>query len=120
MRHRNPTSCSRFSGNYGRKVYAPYRNGNWTWTKPTRERSYIKVLNFVAKHPGCKRIDIIRAVWRPNITKENSRGYMSSLFACLLFDNFLDYNSKYEYTITRRGYHLLCEAQINTLRLNQL
>lgn len=115
MRHRNPISHSMFSGNYGRKVYTPYLDGNYTWTKPTPERSYIKVLKFVAEHPRCKRIDIIRAIWYPNATKESSRGSMSSLFACLLYDNFLDYNSKFEYTITSRGYELLCQAEINKI-----
>lgn len=110
MRHYNPTSHSSLRGDYGRKIYTPYLNGHWTWTKPTHERSYIKVLKFVAKHPRCKRIDIIRAIWRPNATKLNSRGYMSSLFACLLFDNFLDYNSKYEYIVTYRGYDLLYQG----------
>jgi hypothetical protein len=112
MRHHNPISCRGWSVNYGRKVYTPYLDGNWTWKKPTPERSYIKVLKFVAKHPHCKRIDIIRAVWCPNATKESSRGYMSSLFACLLFDNFLDYNSKFEYTITQNGCKLLYKAGI--------
>lgn len=110
MRHHNPTSRNIFSKDYGCKVYTPYLNGNWTWTKPTSERSYIKVLKFVAEHPYCKRIDIIRAIWLPNATKEKSKGYMSSLFACLLFDNFLDYNSKFEYIITNHGYELLRKA----------
>lgn len=112
MRHHNPFSCDRFGGNYGRRVYIPYLNGNWTWTKPTPERAYIKVLKFVNEHPRCKRIDIIRAIWCPNATKESSKGYMSSLFACLLFEDFIDYNSKFEYTITHNGWKLLYKAGI--------
>ena len=115
MRHRNPISHSTFSGNYGRKVYTPYLDGNWTWTKPTPERAYIKVLKYVAEHPRCKRLDIIRAIWRPNANKLTSRGYMSSLFACLLFEDFLDYNSKFEYTITRLGCELLRNAGIKEI-----
>ena len=117
MRHHNPTSYSRFSGNHGRKVYTPYLDGNWTWTKPTPERAYIKVLKFVAEHPRCKRIDIIRAIWRPNANKLTSRGYMSSFFACLLFEDFLDYNSKFEYTITSLGRELLRNAGIKEITM---
>ena len=79
--------------------YGPYHTYNFS--SPTKDRVYVKVLKFVEKHPGCKRSDIQFGVWG-NHKKSNS-----TLFAQMLYHDILDYNSKFEYKITRKGKSLL-------------
>ena len=80
----------------------PCDNG-YTFKSPTNGRSYIKVLKFVEKHPGCKRHEIQKGVWG-NV---GTRGSHSSLFAQMLYADILDYNDKFEYKVTRKGKALL-------------
>ena len=110
MRHRNPKSYSIFYKS-GTERRVPYTYGKYTYGKPSPERAYVKVVKFVAEHPNCKRIDIIRGIWRPN-AKAFMRGHQSSLLANLLYEDFIDYNRKYEYSITPKGYELLKRAGI--------
>jgi predicted transcriptional regulator len=79
--------------------YGPYHTYNFS--SPTKDRVYVKVLKFVEKHPGCKRSDIQFGVWG-NHKKSNS-----TLFAQMLYHDILDYNSKFEYKVTRKGKSLL-------------
>lgn len=79
--------------------YGPYHTYNFS--SPTKDRVYVKVLRFVEKHPGCKRSDIQFGVWG-NHKKSNS-----TLFAQMLYHDILDYNSKFEYKVTRKGKSLL-------------
>lgn len=83
----------------------PYQ-GAWDYhtynfSSPTKDRVYVKVLRFVEKQPGCKRSDIQFGVWG-NHKKSNS-----TLFAQMLYHDILDYNSKFEYKVTRKGKNLL-------------
>jgi len=116
MRHHNPTSTSYYSRYHNQKCYSPYQR-NYTYTKPTPERAYVKVIKFVAEHPNCKRIDIIRALWCPNATKFTARGEQSALFSNLLYDDLIDYNYNYEYTVTQKGYDLLRKAGIKEINI---
>ena len=116
MRHHNPTSTSYFSLHHNQKCYSPYQQ-NYTFTKPTPERSYIKVIKFVAEHPHCKRIDIIRGLWWPNATKIDARGEQSALFSNLLYADLIDYNDKYEYIVTPFGLNLLKQAGITEINI---
>lgn len=75
----------------------------YTFKHPTPNRSYVKVLRFVESHPGCKRKDIQRAIWG----REFSCGSNSTLFANMLYADILDYNSKFEYRVTRKGKNIL-------------
>ncbi len=79
--------------------YGPYHTYNFS--SPTKDRVYVKVLKFVEKHPGCKRSDIQFGVWG-NHKKSNS-----TLFAQMLYHDILDYNSKFEYRVTRKGKGIL-------------
>jgi len=119
MRHRNPTSTSIWSFRYGQKCTAPYCR-NYTYTKPTPERTYVKVVKFVAEHPGCKRIDIIRALWRPKAEKKAARGEQSMLFANLLYDDLIDYDCEYRYFVTLDGIDLLSKAGIKKLTVKKI
>lgn len=73
----------------------------YNFSSPTKDRVYVKVLKFVEKHPGCKRSDIQFGVWG-NHKKSNS-----TLFAQMLYHDILDYNSKFEYMVTRKGKGIL-------------
>lgn len=73
----------------------------YNFSSPTKDRVYVKVLKFVEKHPGCKRSDIQFGVWG-NHKKSNS-----TLFAQMLHHDILDYNSKFEYKVTRKGKGIL-------------
>ncbi len=117
MRHHNPTVKWSFTHPYGGTVYRPYYDGNYTYARPNPNRTYVKVIKFVAEHPNCKRIDIIRGLWAPNANKKDARGTSSSLFACLLYDDLIDYNGKYEYTVTQKGYDLLRRAGITEINI---
>lgn len=117
MRHHNPTVKWSFTHPHGGTVYCPYYNGNYTYEKASPERTYVKVIKFVAEHPNCKRIDIIRGLWAPNANKNDSRGTSSSLFACLLYDDLIDYNDKYEYNVTQKGYDVLRRAGITEINV---
>lgn len=73
----------------------------YNFSSPTKDRVYVKVLKFVEKHPGCKRSDIQFGVCG-NHKKSNS-----TLFAQMLYHDILDYNSKFEYMVTRKGKGIL-------------
>lgn len=117
MRHHNPTSTSYFSLHHNQKCYSPYQSGHYTYEKASPERAYVKVIKFVAEHPNCKRIDIIRALWWPNANKIDARGEQSLLFSNLLYDDLIDYNCKYEYTVTQKGYDVLRRAGITEINI---
>ena len=116
MRHHNPTSTSYFSLHQNQKCYSPYQQ-NYTYAKPTPERTYVKVIKYIAEHPNCKRFDIVRALWCPNSTKYDCRGHQSSLFSNLLYDDLIDYNYNYEYSVTKKGYDLLRRAGITEIQI---
>lgn len=124
MRHHNPTSTSctaSIFGRYGKPVTVPYLNSNYSFTKPSPTRTYIKVIKYVAEHPNCKRVDIQHAVWKinPEVGAKYLRGDNSSLFAVLLYRDFIDYNDKYEYTVTGKGLKLLKEAGIAEINISK-
>ena len=115
MRHHNPTSTSCWNFRK-QKCYSPYQQ-NYTYTKPNPERVYVKVIKFIAEHPNCKRIDIIRGLWWPNANKIDARGEQSALFSNLLYADLIDYNYNYEYTVTQKGYDLLRKAGITEITI---
>ncbi len=117
MRHHNPTSTSYYSIHRGCKCYSPYDSSHYTYEKASPERSYVKVIKYIAEHPNCKRIDIIRGIWCPNATKYSARGHNSMLFSNLLYDDLIDYNRNYEYSVTKKGYDVLRRAGIREINI---
>ncbi len=111
MRHHNPKSTSCWSFRHGQKVYEPY-NSLYTYAKPSSKRTYVKVIQHIADHDGCKRFDIQQALWGCR-DKHHSRGQMSSVFANLLYDDMIDYDKGFHYHITKRGLELLKRAYLN-------
>ena len=111
MRHHNPKSTSYWRSYRGKKVYEPY-NSLYTYAKPSSQRTYVKVIQYIADHDGCKRFDIQQALWRCR-DKYSSRGHMSNVFANLLYDDMTDYDKSFRYHITKRGLELLKRAYLN-------
>ena len=98
MRHVKTLSCS----NYIKPECRPCDEG-YKFNSPTPNRVYVKVLKFVEANPGCKRRDIINAIYG----KGYSRGHCSLMFSHMLYADILDYNAKYEYRVTRKGKSIL-------------
>lgn len=117
MRHRNAISNSIYHGR-GRRIYVPYQR-NYTYTRPTPNRRYVQVMKYILEHPNCKRFDILCGVFgtknEPG-AKYSCRGYMSSLFSNMLYDDLIDYNRKFEYSVTEKGRQILRKAGITKIQ----
>ena len=122
MRHYNPT-CSSYLWNpcrrRGDKVTRPYFRP-YTYTKPSAQRTYIKVIQFISDHPNCARYDIQVGVFGyryrdDSLGKSLARGNQSSLFTNLLYDDLIDYDKNYRYTVTEKGMKLLKQAYLNDM-----
>ena len=120
MRHYNPT-CSSYLWNplrrKGDKVTRPYFRP-YTYTKPSAQRTYIKVIQFISDHPNCSRFDIQVGVFGYRdvaVAKALARGNQSSLFSNLLYDDLIDYDKNYRYTVTEKGMKLLKQAYLNDM-----
>jgi hypothetical protein len=87
----------------------------YTYARANKNRKYIQVLDYINKHPFCKRFDIICALYGFNKDRVSPRmvcGQASLMFSNLLYDDFIDYNSKYQYRLTSRGRNLLISAGV--------
>ena len=73
----------------------------YTFKNPTPNRRYVQILKFVDAHPGCKRIDILKGVFK------TTRRTCPTTFSQMLYADILDYNSKFEYKVTRKGKNIL-------------
>lgn len=82
----------------------------YTFARP-KGTVYLKVLNYIANHPFCKRSQIIEYIWpiRCYYTSYENRGYASNMFSNMLYKNLIDYNEKYEYIITSDGYDIIAK-----------
>lgn len=109
-RHYNPRAReSSHTHRTGVTIYSPYQH-LYAYTKPSMSFKYMKVIQFVADHPNCKRKDIIAGVWGQ---KRFLGGFMSAVFSNLLYDDYIDYDENYRYTVTNSGRELLEEAYLN-------
>lgn len=130
MRHVNPTSTSCVSFRRGRRVERPYnmqyvesyRNTQFAYANPNK--TYVKALQYIADHDGCKRVDVNINVlgWKKHAetygvkrTAECSRGQHSSMYAALLYLDLIDYDSKFCYHITSKGRKVLETAYLNSM-----
>lgn len=128
MRHHNPTSTSRWSFHRGCNVYKPYNSQyvdsykSTSFKNATSKKRYVQIIQYVADHDGCKRIDIIRDVygwknvdakdpWYKNMRR--CRGQGSTVFSQLLYIDVIDYDKNFNYHITSRGREVLKTAYIN-------
>ena len=120
MRHYNPKNSS-WKWNplhyKGEKVMRPYYRP-YTYTRPNSKRTYIKVLQYIYDHPNCTRFDIQVGIfgYKNDITyKKCARGNQSALFANLIYDDLIDYDKSYKYTITSKGMALLKQVYLNDI-----
>ena len=113
-RHYNPRAReSSHMHRTGVTIYRPYQR-LYSYTKPSMNFKYMKAIQFVADHPGCKRTDILAGVWGVK-HPEFCPGYMSQVFANLLYDDWIDYDENFRYTVTPGGKGLLEEAYLNDM-----
>lgn len=108
MRHYNPVIRSPWRGTIKIKD-RPYERP-YTYARPSMKCKYVQILDYVANHPGCKRFDIICDVWhfsRELNTPKTLRGQCSLTFSNLLYDDLLDYDSHFRYTVTPKGMAIL-------------
>ena len=111
-RHHNPSARENsHTHRAGVVIYRPYQR-LYAYTKPSMNFQYMKVIQYVADHPGCKRRDIIAGVWGRHLRNGNE-GYMCHVFSNLLYDDFIDYDENYCYTVTNDGLELLKTAYLN-------
>lgn len=128
MRHCNPTSTSRWQPRYSKKVYKPYDSQyvnaykNNRFKNATSKNRYVQIIQYIADHDGCKRIDIIRDVygWNDVNAKDpwyknmrSCRGQGSTVFSQLLYIDVIDYDKNYCYHITPKGARVLATAYLN-------
>ena len=128
MRHYNPTSTSHWQRHCGKIVCEPYNSQyvdayeNNGFKNANSKKRYVKILQYIADHDGCKRVDIIRDVygyknvdakdkWHPG--HRTCRGQGSNVFSQLLYIDVIDYDKKFCYHITDRGREVLKTAYIN-------
>ena len=113
-RHYNPRAReSSHTHRTGVTIYRPYQR-LYAYTKPSMKFQYMKVIQFVADHPNCKRKDIIAGVWGRNRCHGND-GFMCHVFSNLLYDDWIDYDENFRYTVTPGGKGLLEEAYLNDM-----
>ena len=111
-RHHNPSARENsHTHRAGVVIYRPYQR-LYAYTKPSMAFQYMKVIQYVADHPGCKRRDIIAGVWGRYL-RHGNEGYMCHVFSNLLYDDFIDYDENYCYTVTNGGLELLKTAYLN-------
>lgn len=118
MRHYNPTRHSLWH-NHGKPYvcHEPY-NRNYTYTRPSKQCWYVKILQYVYDHPNCTRNEILCGIfpnWFKTVdeAKKWGRGYATNTFANMLFDDLIDYDKKYRYTIQQKGLEVLKRMYID-------
>ncbi len=105
---------------YCKQYIKAYKNSGFK--AANSKKRYVQILQYVADHDGCKRIDIIRDVfgykdvnakdsWYKNM--RTCRGQWSIGFSQLLYIDVIDYDKNFNYHITDRGREVLKTAYIN-------
>ena len=112
MRHKNyykNLAHSTFHGEPGKTYYLPHPYYDmYAYTKPSMKFMYMKLIQWIADHPDCSRREAMTGVWGGY-----SRGAHGETFACLLHDDYIDYDKKFRYHVTAKGQELLKKAYLN-------
>lgn len=126
MRHINRTIRSHWRGPHTATIpyctcyIDAYHNSSFKYANSSKR--YVKILQYIADHDGCKRTDIIRDVygWKNVNAKDpwyknmrQCRGQGSTVFSQLLYLDVIDYDENFCYHITSRGRDILKTAYIN-------
>ena len=120
MRHYNPTHCLPWRNNNRPYVCSKPQHQCYSYAHPTMKRWYVKILQYVYDHPNCKRVEILHGVFPTQFesiesAKKYGRGYASITFSNMLYDDLIDYDSKYRYVIRPYGLEVLKRAYIADL-----
>ena len=110
MRHKNSYSYS--PCHEKQTICKPYLAHEWTFANPNVKNKYIQVLQYAYDHPGCTRRELHEHVFKTPYVPGNR----SSMYAVLLWKDFIDYDHKFRYFITPSGLELLKKAYINGLK----
>jgi len=100
MRHINRVSSYFWQKHKGPRM-SPYIPLHFRIMK--KDRNWAKILLFIANNPGCKRRDILIGINAKHVT----RGQHSTVFANLLYKDFIDYHNGFRYYITLAGCDML-------------
>lgn len=126
MRHANKYYSSYWrnrhyvSKPYDRQYIDSYNSNGFA--NADSKRRYVKILQYIADHDGCKRVDVIRDVYGyKNVDAKDPyyknmrscRGQGSTVFSQLLYIDVIDYDKNFCYHITDRGREVLKTAYIN-------
>lgn len=120
MRHVNVTSCtcrSTLRGDtisinipYDHHYIHQFQKDGFKSAMPNK--TYVKILQYVSDHDGCRRKEILRG-----IGKGDGRGELSTIFSQLLYLDLIDYDRKYNYHLGKNGTKVLKNAHINGMYL---
>ena len=87
--------------------------------RPASDETYIKILQYVADHPECKRAEILVGIGRYKTTEQarkEGRAQWSGIFSKLLYKDYLDYDEKtFKYHITDKGEEILKSSYLNDM-----
>ena len=121
MRHRNPasSSCHNLCSSpanapYYMQYVDSYRKSRFKKTACSKRR-YVQIIQYVANHDGCKRVDILHDVYKQDVKAKDCfyknklacRGYASSILSQLLYIDVIDYDKSFRYHVTDRGLEVL-------------
>lgn len=70
------------------------------------EKRWVQVIDWVERHDGCSREDILKGVWgysNPKVKRSSN----STTFARLLYYDFIDYDKHHKYHISKNGEEIL-------------
>lgn len=132
MRHYNPTFSSGYpfyaSHKLSKPITMPYSRQYINSYKKTKfrntansDRTYVKVLQFVADHDGCSRAEInvgLGYYKSVEAARTSGRGFNSCMYSQLLYIDVIDYDKSYRYHITEKGKEVLEFARLNDIKKN--
>lgn len=94
----------------------PVYPSDQNFKSPSTDKSYVKILQYVADNDGCTRAEILVGIGRYKTIEQartEGRGQWSHIFAKLLYKNWLDYDEDKRYHITSDGEDVLECAYLN-------
>ena len=87
--------------------------------RASSNETYIKILQYVADHPDCKRAEILVGIGRyKTVEQARKEGHAqwSGIFSKLLYKDYLDYDEKtFKYHITEKGQEILENSYLNDM-----
>lgn len=89
-----------------------YKDG---FKSATPRKTYVKIIQYVYEHDGCRRRDILKGIGQYGGSACNGRGQLSTIFSQLLYLDLLDYDKNYNYHVGKNGMKVLENAYYNQM-----